>query len=497
VGETEEGVPFIVMEFIEGQTLGALAEKLGVVEVRRSLRIVRQIASALAEAHAVGIVHRDLKADNILLAERPRGRVTRDGDVVKVLDFGIAKLLGGDGGEIAQLTRDGTIFGTPHYIAPEQASGQDVDGRADLYSLGVILFRLVVGRLPFDGASGMQVLMRHVREEPPRPRDLRPEVPEAVEAVILTALQKQRERRFPDAEHFIAAIEAAEQRLGEEGGRTLLGLHAHVGGAADDPRGTTRLSAVAAAAGRAAPGADGRGALAVKPVAGDDLAGPSGLRGPGQSGEVGLEAWSRTPLPSETGALRDGETRRRQRWAWLAVGGVTLSALVLASAAIVRLERAGPPPVAVETEPAMEASPARATPPAVPPAVPAPPLPPTPDTATAAPGPEPGGAPLGARQAPPVTPARHRPAAARSPAGGPGDLPVTLVPSTTTPAAPIVPHALGPAPEASGAAEPPSAPPPSAPPPPSATPAPPPVRRHQPPAPTDDADPYQMLREAK
>ena len=225
VGESEAGVPFIVMEYIEGQTLSELCEREHVLDPVRALRIARQIASALGEAHGQGIVHRDLKPENILLDAR-----RAPADFIKVFDFGIAKLLGGEGGEIAQLTRDGTIFGTPHYIAPEQAAGKEVDGRADLYSLGVILYRMCTGQLPFDGGSGMQVLMRHVRDAPPRPRSVRPELPDRVEQLIMTALAKDRDQRFPNAERMVAAIDAVENSLvgapvrAIDPGKTLMGV---------------------------------------------------------------------------------------------------------------------------------------------------------------------------------------------------------------------------------------------------------------------------------
>ena len=225
VGESEAAVPFIVMEYIEGQTLGELCEREHVLDPVRALRIARQIASALGEAHGQGIVHRDLKPENILLDAR-----RSPADFIKVFDFGIAKLLGGEGGEIAQLTRDGTIFGTPHYIAPEQAAGKEVDGRADLYSLGVILYRMCTGQLPFEGGSGMQVLMRHVQDAPPRPRSLRPELPERVEQLIMIALDKDRDHRFANAERMVAAIDAAENALmgaqprPVDPGQTLMGV---------------------------------------------------------------------------------------------------------------------------------------------------------------------------------------------------------------------------------------------------------------------------------
>src|SRR5581483_3625326 len=179
VGETDDGVPFLVMEHVDGVSLEMICEAQGAQPASRVVALGRQIASALAEAHAVGIIHRDLKPANILVTDR-----SRTPDQVKVLDFGIAKIV--QGADQSLVTRDGVIFGTPHYIAPEQAAGGDIDQRADLYSLGVILFRLSTGRLPFEGSQGMQVVLKHLREAPPRPRQIAPEMPPALEQLILS-----------------------------------------------------------------------------------------------------------------------------------------------------------------------------------------------------------------------------------------------------------------------------------------------------------------------
>jgi serine/threonine-protein kinase len=209
VGETEDGLPYLVMEYVDGEVLSETITRTGVFEPVRALRIARQITSALADAHAEGIVHRDLKPANIILSQRRRAS-----DFVKVLDFGIAKILRADaapgiGGE-SHLTRSGTIFGTPHYIAPEQASGADVDHRADLYSVGVILYRMLTGQLPFDG-TGIAVLLAHVQKVPPRPREVRPELDPAVEALLLRALAKDPAARFQTAEEMSDALDAQLQ----------------------------------------------------------------------------------------------------------------------------------------------------------------------------------------------------------------------------------------------------------------------------------------------
>jgi eukaryotic-like serine/threonine-protein kinase len=204
VGETEDGVPYLVMEHIDGVSLEAICEAQGPQPLPRVVSFGRQIAAALSEAHSLGIVHRDLKPANILVTDR-----SRTPDLVKVLDFGIAKLVYNDADQ-SMMTADGTIFGTPHYIAPEQASGTDVDHRVDIYSLGCILFRLTTGALPFEGTQSMQVVLKHLREEPPRPTTLNASIPQALEDIILGCLQKSRGKRPDDAEQVITALDRVE-----------------------------------------------------------------------------------------------------------------------------------------------------------------------------------------------------------------------------------------------------------------------------------------------
>ncbi|HLK41379.1 MAG TPA: protein kinase, partial [Polyangiaceae bacterium] len=186
---------------------------------RRTARIIRQIASALSRAHGLGIVHRDLKPENVML-------VTRDGDedFVKVLDFGIAKVPVGEltgepkaPGQV--LTQLGMVYGTPEYMAPEQALGQPVDATADLYGLGVILFEMIVGARPYDHESKVTLLGMHVTAPIPRMTDRAPDanVPEEVEAIVRKLLAKESTSRFADARALIEAIDAATDRLAAAG----------------------------------------------------------------------------------------------------------------------------------------------------------------------------------------------------------------------------------------------------------------------------------------
>src|SRR5581483_4145197 len=164
--------------------------KLG---VERSLHITRQILRALEKAHASGVVHRDLKPENIVLVER-------DGkpDVVKLLDFGIAKITHGEkSGEV--LTQAGVVFGTPEYLSPEQAMGEEADGRADLYACGVMLYEMLAGKRPFEAESKVEVLSMHLTRDAAPLRDVAREVPAWLEEVVARAMAKKRDQRFPTA----------------------------------------------------------------------------------------------------------------------------------------------------------------------------------------------------------------------------------------------------------------------------------------------------------
>ncbi len=204
---TEDGRPFIVMEFVEGRNLRELVRHEGGLGLRRSVGIARQVASALDAAHALGIVHRDIKPDNILLTGAPPQ------EMAKVLDFGIAKIREGALGDSDQVaTRTGTVVGTPQYISPEQAMGRrgkDLDGRADLYSLGVVLYEMVTGRLPFESDTAMGIILHHLQTAPTPPRALRPDldIPAPLSDVLMRALEKDRDKRFASAAEMGAALD--------------------------------------------------------------------------------------------------------------------------------------------------------------------------------------------------------------------------------------------------------------------------------------------------
>jgi serine/threonine-protein kinase len=199
---------YLIMEYLEGEPLSAAAP--GPMAPERAIPILIQVCQALQAAHARGVVHRDLKPENIFLCRR-------DGPpFVKILDFGIAKLFGGE--TQAGQTHAGWIVGTPEYMAPEQGSGEGLDGRADLYALGIIAYRLATGRLPFTTGGVTGILIAHRDTPPTPPRDLNPRVGQAWSDAILHALAKRREDRFADADAFRAALERALTRTAASSG---------------------------------------------------------------------------------------------------------------------------------------------------------------------------------------------------------------------------------------------------------------------------------------
>jgi eukaryotic-like serine/threonine-protein kinase len=160
-GETPDGLIYLAMEFIDGEPLTALLERETALPVERASRIFLQTADALQAAHDLGIVHRDLKPDNVMIA---RGRGSGVGDVVKVVDFGIAKAVGGD--ESQKVTKTGLVIGTPEFMSPEQLAGDKVDGRSDLYSLALVFFRMLTGKLPFAADTAQDLMIKRLTEEP-------------------------------------------------------------------------------------------------------------------------------------------------------------------------------------------------------------------------------------------------------------------------------------------------------------------------------------------
>src|ERR1700754_95412 len=191
----DEGRPYIVFEYVEGETLKQRINELGRLPVDESVAYAIEIARALGCAHSHGIVHRDVKPQNVLIDEEGSAKVT---------DFGIARSLRDDG-----LTADGRVLGTTDYVPPEQALGHDVDGQSDIYSLGVVLYEMLTGDVPFHGENQISVAMKHVREELPDVQVIRPEVSATLAAVLDRMTDKALEHRYADVPSLVADLEEA------------------------------------------------------------------------------------------------------------------------------------------------------------------------------------------------------------------------------------------------------------------------------------------------
>lgn len=215
---------FIVMELVDGVTLSSLIQDSSPLDPQRAAIIASDVAASLSFAHKHGVIHRDVKPSNVLLTE--------DGQV-KVTDFGIARAATADG----DLTQTGAVMGTATYIPPEQAQGLVVDGRSDVYSLGVVLYEMLVGKVPFTGDNPLSIAYKHVREEPVRPREIVPSIPEGLEAIVLKAMSKD------PAERYQSAIEMREDLNRFLNRQDVLALNGF------DPEATQAIPLVAAGAG--------------------------------------------------------------------------------------------------------------------------------------------------------------------------------------------------------------------------------------------------------
>ena len=218
-GVTDDGKVFLVMELLEGHVLRAELREGKPMPVDRALHIAGQVLRALEDAHAHSVVHRDLKPDNLFLTHR-----AGDPDFIKVLDFGIAKFFAApppDDGDATstldgQITRGWQLCGTPLYMAPEQISGEAVDGRTDIYALGIVLYQMLCGRVPFKAKTQYAVLSQHLRDPPPPFSEIRPEdnIPDVIEEIVRRALAKSRDDRFQTAREMRLALRDVQQMLG-------------------------------------------------------------------------------------------------------------------------------------------------------------------------------------------------------------------------------------------------------------------------------------------
>ena len=203
-GETPEGLIYLAMEYIEGQSLTALLDEAGALPLPRAAEMVVQCAEALQAAHDFGIVHRDLKPDNIMVI------TARGKDTVKVVDFGIAKATGADGGQ-QKVTRTGFVVGTPEYMSPEQLAGDPVDGRSDLYSLGLVFYRMLTGKTPFPADSQQETMIKRLTDDPLPLARSRPEghFSTELQRIMDRILARSPEQRYASAQEFARDVRNA------------------------------------------------------------------------------------------------------------------------------------------------------------------------------------------------------------------------------------------------------------------------------------------------
>jgi serine/threonine-protein kinase len=207
-GRTDDDIYYIAMELLEGRTLHRALRDETVLPPQRALHIARQVCRSLREAHSMGVIHRDLKPANIYLV-----RHGDENDFAKVLDFGLVKDIG-EGGE--ELTQTGLFMGSPKYMSPEQIRGEKVDGRCDIYALGVIMYEMLTGKVPFDRPNSVNILMAHVHEAVPAMTALNPDlqISPALEEVVMRAMAKKPEDRYASMDEFLVALKQASDATG-------------------------------------------------------------------------------------------------------------------------------------------------------------------------------------------------------------------------------------------------------------------------------------------
>lgn len=209
-GETQDGNPYIIMEWVDGQTLGDLLRE-GKLSLSRSLKIIEDVGEAVAEAHRHSIIHRDIKPSNIVINERGQ---------VKVLDFGLAKHVvdtSRDESELITQTRKGFIPGTPQYVSPEQALGQSLDARSDIFSLGILLYECITGEHAFSGVNAIEIYTKVVRDHPPPPSRSNPEVPPRLDGITLKCLAKNTAERYQSVEELLGDLRDVDAELRNSG----------------------------------------------------------------------------------------------------------------------------------------------------------------------------------------------------------------------------------------------------------------------------------------
>ena len=205
LGETEDGLVYVVMPFVEGELLADRTNRLGNIPLEEATRFVRDMCEGLQMAHQLKIVHRDLKPENVMICRRPDGT-----EYAVVMDFGLAKERKAEG-ELQKLTATGIILGTPEFMSPEQLRGKTLDARTDIYSLSLMVFEMLTGKLPFQGRTQQEMMIARLRSEPIPLRRMRSDLnlPEGVERVLLKAMQRSPEDRYQSTMEFADAFAAA------------------------------------------------------------------------------------------------------------------------------------------------------------------------------------------------------------------------------------------------------------------------------------------------
>jgi serine/threonine protein kinase len=203
----DSGQPYIVMDYIVGESLSDIIKRNNHVEPKRAVRIFLQACDALEHAHQKGVIHRDLKSSNIMLVSNAEGKV----DDVRVVDFGIAKLLPSSGKQSQNLTQTGEIFGSPIYMSPEQCMGQPLDPRSDIYSMGAMMYEALTGQPPLMGDTIVDTMQMHVATKPPSFEEMRPDlyIPPVLERLVFRALEKKPEHRFQSMQELVDALQSA------------------------------------------------------------------------------------------------------------------------------------------------------------------------------------------------------------------------------------------------------------------------------------------------
>jgi serine/threonine-protein kinase len=286
-----QDIVYFIMEFLDGESLAARLRRTGLA-FKETMHVIEQCCSALAASHQKGIVHRDLKPENIYLC--PRGN---DKNFCKLLDFGIAKLTG-DSSQ-SHKTRTGLVIGTPAYMSPEQCEGKGlIDSRSDVYSLGIVMYELLTGRVPFPGEGFGEILVAHLTKTPDPPSAVNPDVSPALEAIVMHAIEKDRNRRFQTMAEFAAAVEDPNAHYASWQGLPAPAHASHHGGTVMLPEGGARLPT----------GQGMRSPTGSRPITGQR--GPTTQSGPtpttlsGAASEIGgIPRKSRAPLFAAIGGI--------------------------------------------------------------------------------------------------------------------------------------------------------------------------------------------------